>query len=78
MIARILEALPVPIFLSLLLFAFFPTFESSIVVVATTAFVGFKLALSCRQDDRFKKLEDEMKVIKDKIEAIQIGKSFGR
>lgn len=73
-----LEAFPVPIFFSYVLFAVFPQIETAIIVIAAFAFIGFRKWLEETRSQEIQKIREELKVMNSKIESIQLGRTLGR
>jgi hypothetical protein len=77
-IFKYLEAFPVPILLSYVLFAVFPQTETAVIVVAAFAFIGFRKWLEESRNQEIEKIRDELKMMNSKIESLQLGRSLGR
>jgi hypothetical protein len=64
---------------SLLSLVFHPEHVStSIALIAFCVLFGFDQYLNRKRSDDTDKLREEIKILKDKVESLQIGKSFGR
>lgn len=75
---KILDNLPAPLLLSVALFCVFPAWPAALVIVASLSFTSFKDFLKVRKTDDRELLNEEIKKIKNQIEAIQISRSMGR
>lgn len=77
-INQMTSEIPIMIALSFTVFAFYPTWETALVSIGTFAFVAFKLWLTETRTSELQKLRDEIKIVKNQVEGIQVGRALGR
>lgn len=72
------ESVPIPILIAIAIFLARPGWESALITLICVAFVSFKIHVESKNLDEKQKFRDELKQLKNQIEALQISRSIGR
>lgn len=70
--------LQLPICVSFILFAVYPSFQSALIVTAALSFVAFQKLIETKSKKEIDQLRDEFKQLKNQVDGLQLQRTLGR